>query len=486
MDEAANSTPKLPDDLAALKTFIGEKLILLRAKDLRIAVLEEQLALLRHKQFAASSEKFSPDQIQLFNEVEVTAATPPAAEVEITVPEHTRKKSGRKPISKDLPRVRVEHDISDAEKMCPCGSGLGRPRIGETVTEQYDIIPAKVQVLQHVRGKYGPCQQCDGVFPAASTCAHDDHGAPKADELVQGDEPALEAVAAEPRAIIVAPLPPQPIPKSNASPRMLAYIASMKFVDGLPLYRIESIFARMSVDLPRATTASWMIRLGELIVPLMNLMNEIQLDYDILQMDETIVQVLKEDGRPAQSQSRMWVRRGGPPDKPIILFDYDPSRSSAVAVRLLGDFQGYLQTDGYEGYTKVGARTGIVHVACLSHARRPFDKALKAQKVTGRGGLAAAGLALIQRIYRIEKVAREAGMNAEQRHRLRNEKSRPIWEELRQWLDRSLGMVPPQTLIGKALAYLNSQWPCLIRVLDDGRLEMLWGGRRRLWHHRRR
>jgi transposase len=472
MDEAANSTLALPDDLAALKTLIGENVILLRAKDLRIAVLEEQLALLRHKQFAASSEKFSPDQIQLFNEAEVIAATPAAAEVEITVPEHTRKKGGRKPICKDLPRVRVEHDISDAEKMCPCGSGLERPRIGEIVTEQYDIIPAKVQVLQHVRGKYGPCRQCDGVFPAASTCAPDDHGVARADELVQGDEPAFEAVAAEPRAIIVAPLPPQPIPKSNASPRVLAYIASMKFVDGLPLYRIESIFARMSVDLSRATMASWMIRLGELIVPLMNLMNETQLDYDILQMDETTVQVLKEDGRPAQSQSRMWVRRGGPPDKPIILFDYDRSRSSAVAVRLLGDFQGYLQTDGYEGYTKVGARAGIMHVACLSHARRPFDKALKVQKASGRGGLAAAGLALIQRIYRIEKVAREAGMNAEQRHRLRNEKSRPIWEELRQWLDRSLGTVPPQTLIGKALAYLDSQWPCLIRVLDDGRLEV--------------
>jgi hypothetical protein len=94
----------------------------------------------------------------------------------------------------------------------------------------------------------------------------------------------------------------------------------------------------------------------------------------------------------------MWARRGGPPDKPIILFDYDPSRSGAVAFRLLGNFNGFLQTDGYEGYTKVGARTGIVHVACLSHAKRPFDKALKAQKATGRGGLAAAGLALIQRI----------------------------------------------------------------------------------------
>ena len=112
---------------------------------------------------------------------------------------------------------------------------------------------------------------------------------------------------------------------------------------------------------------------------------------------------MKEDGRAAQSKSRMWVRRGGPPDKPVILFDYEPTRSGAVAWRLLEDFKGILQSDGYSGYIAVGKRDGIVHVGCLAHARRKFDEALKAQKATGRGGLAAEGLALIQSIYRIEK-----------------------------------------------------------------------------------
>ena len=473
MDETAST--ELPDDVAALKALVHVHRSETKTLVIRIAVLEEQLRLATHKQFGSSSEKIAPDQLHLFNEAEATAPMAEDAATEITVPEHTRKKSGRKPIPAHLPRIRVEHDIADAEKKCPCGSGNHRRRIGEAVSEQYDVIPAQVQVIENVRFKYGPCDVCDGVFPEASAntepaCAASTT-APQNPSDVSNTPPSAESKA-EPRCIIVAPLPPQPIPKSNASPGLLAHIATMKFVDGLPLYRIETILSRIGIDLPRATTAGWMIRLGGLIVPLINLMNETQLSYDVLQMDETTVQVLKEDGRPAKAKSRMWVRRGGHSHQPIILFDYDPSRAGAVAFRLLGDFKGYLQTDGYEGYAKVGAREGIVHVACLAHARRKFDEALKAQSKTGRGGLAAEGLALIQRIYRIEKLAREAGLDAEQRHRLRNEKARPIWTELRSWLDRVRNHAPPSTLIGKALGYLDSQWPGLIRVLEDGRLQV--------------
>ena len=184
-----------------------------------------------------------------------------------------------------------------------------------------------------------------------------------------------------------------------------------KYGDGLPLYRQEAILARHGLTISRATLAAWMIRLGELIVPLINLLEEVQLGYDVLQMDETTIQVLKEDGRAAQSDSRMWVRRGGPPDKPVILFNYDPSRSGKVAWRLTQDFKGYLQSDGFSGYEAVGKREGVVHVGCLAHARRKFDEALKAQPVGNRGGLALEGLMLIQKIYRIEKAAREAKLS---------------------------------------------------------------------------
>jgi transposase len=463
MHEVPPRAADLPDDAASLKALVREQAF-------EIERLKEELRLATHKRFGASSEKADPDQEQLFNEAEVLGSMPPAPEADaITVPAHARAKGGRKPLDDRLPRERIEHDIPDAEKLCPCGSGHLRPRIGEVVTEQADIEPAKVKVVQHVRFKYGPCCECDGVFP------------PVADEREKADATSADASAAgeprpvvvpEARAIVVAPLPIQPIPKSMAAPGLCAFIATAKYQDGLPLYRQETILARHGLTVSRATLASWMIRLGELIVPLINLAEEVQLAHDVLQMDETTVQVLKENGRPAQSQSRMWVRRGGPSDKPVILFNYDPSRSGKVAWRLTEDFKGYLQSDGFSGYDAVGKREGIVHIGCLAHARRKFDEALKAQRVGDRGGLAAEGLALIQRIYRIEKAAREAGLTPEQRKQLRDERARPVWDEFRRWLDAKRGHAPPQMLIGKAMTYLDNQWLQLIRVLDDGRLEV--------------
>jgi transposase len=460
-DAAPPRTADLPDDPATLKSLVREM-------SFEIEKLKEELRLATHKQFGASSEKADPAQPGLFNEAEVASAKATLGEGdEIVVPEHKRVRGKRKPLDDKLPRERIEHDIADADKLCPCGSGHVRPRIGEIVTEQADVIPAKVVVLQHVRFKYGPCRKCDGVFetPATLTSLLAPCVSPA------GSRPQV-AVSAPPPAIITAPVPAQPIPKSLAAPGLCAWVATAKFADGLPLYRQEGILARYGLSISRAALAAWMIRLGELVVPLINLMEETQLAHDVLQMDETVVQVLKEDGRAAQSDSRMWVRRGGPSDKPVILFDYDPSRSGKVAWRLTEDFNGYLQSDGFSGYEAVGKRDGVVHVGCLAHARRKFDEALKAQPVANRSGLAGEGVALIQRIYRIEKAAREAKLTPEQRKKLRDESARPIWDELRRWLDAKRDHVPPQMLTGKAMTYLDNQWPLLIRVLEDGRLEV--------------
>ena len=434
----------LPENIGELQALVFTKDTLLREKDRRIAELEEQLQLLLHKRFGASSEKSSADQFNLFNEAEAVTneQAEAAADVrETTVPEHKRKKPGRKALDKDLPRIVIEHDIPEEDKICGCGRC--RPRIGQDMSEQLDIVPPKVRVLQHLRYKYGRHPDCE--------CAEDDGPA-----------------------VTIAPMPPQPIPKSNASPALLAYIVVSKFLDGLPLYRLTKIFARIGLALCRGTMAGWMIRMGELIVPLINLMDEVQLGYDILQMDETSVQVLKEPGRAATSKSYMWVRRGGPPSSPVILFDYDPSRAGAVPWRLLADFKGFLQSDGYEGYGAIAARETITHVGCLAHARRKFDEAVKAQarNKTGRDGLAKQGLALINRIYAVEREAREQDLDANARKQLRDEKAKPIWDELRQWLDGAIGQAPPKTLAGKALGYLDKQWPRLIRCLDDGRIEV--------------
>lgn len=426
------------DELSSLKEQIS-------SQTARIAILEEQLRLATLQRFAPKTEKLvSLVDLTVFNEAEASA---PQAEseqqsaTEITVPAHKRMRGKRKPIDATLPRERIEHDIPESQKTCACGCQL--TRIGEVTSEQFDIEPAKARVLQHVRFKYA-CRTCEGT-------SHDG------------------------KAVITADMPKQPIPKSNASPGFIAYIATAKYQDGIPLYRLEGILARYKIELSRTTAANWMIKAGILVSPLFDLLSTTQLAYDVLQMDETTVQVLKEDGREANTKSYMWVRRSNEPGKPIVLFNYMPSRGGAVPFRILDGYKGYLQTDGYAGYDKTGARDGVVHVGCLAHARRKFFEAVKAQhKVGGDGekGLAPQALLLTRKLYTIEKAAREAKMSPAQRHALRQAQARPIWDELRAWLDANLHASPPQSLTGKAINYLASEWPRLIRCLDDGRIEV--------------
>jgi len=436
---------QLPDDVDALKSLVADQLV--RNEQLqadkqavvqkneqltaRVLSLQEQLNLALARRYAASSEKLSPDQIRLFDEAEIEAqAAAPTEDETVTVPEHTRRKCGRKKLPEALPRVEVIHDLPDNERVCP-HDGNPLTEIGEVTSEQLDIIPAKIQVIRHVRKQYTcRCGQC----------------------------------------IKTAALPPQPIPRSLASPGLLAHITVSKYQDALPLYRQETILKRIGVDLPRATLANWMIQAGNLIQPLINLLRDRLLAYDILQMDETTAQVLKEPGKTAQSKSYLWLQRGGPPDQPVVLYDYDPGRGQEVPKRLLEDFKGYLQTDGYDGYNAVVAVNSLTHVGCMAHARRRFSDAVKAQGKKKQRGKAHRGLALIQKLYRVEKQARK--FEPEARHDYRQLHARPILDELRTWLDGALPQVPPTTATGKALNYLHNEWDKLIRYLDDGRLEI--------------
>ncbi|MDT8364703.1 MAG: IS66 family transposase, partial [Nitrosomonas sp.] len=328
------------------------------------------------------------------------------------------------------PRVEVVHELPQNARTCP-HDGQPLTEIGEVTSEQLDIVPAKIQVIRHIRKQY------------ACRCG---------------------------RCIKTAALPPQPIPKSMASPGLLAHITVSKYQDALPLYRQETILKRIGVDLPRATLANWMIQAGSLIQPLINLLRDRLLTHDILQMDETPVQVLKEPGKTAQSKSYLWLQRGGPPEQRVVLYDYDPGRGAGVPKRLLDGFTGYLQTDGYDGYNAAVAVNGLVHVGCMAHARRKFDEAVKAQGKKKRRGKAHRGLALIQKLYRVETQNRKLTPQERHAHRLRH--ARPILDELRAWLDEALPQVPPQSATGKALTYLHNEWDKLIRYLDDGRLEI--------------
>jgi transposase len=434
---------QLPDDVDALKSLVADQLARnaqLTTENQRYKVqvltLTEQLNVALARRYAASSEKLSPDQIALFDEAELECeAEPDSVDAstdgdEIAVAAHQRRKRGRKPLPDHLLRIDVIHELAEDERCCDHDGQL-LTEIGEVISEQLDIIPAKIQVTRHIRKKYAcDCGQC----------------------------------------IKTAPLPAQPIPKSMASPGLLAHITVSKYQDALPLYRQETILQRIGVDIPRATLANWMIKAGGLVQPLINLMQDRLLSHDIMQMDETTVQVLKETGKRAQSKSYLWLQRGGPPAHPVVLYHYDPGRGAGVAKRLLAGFTGYLQTDGYDGYNFAVAENDLIHVGCMAHARRRFHDAVKAQGRNKKRGKAHRGLTLIQKLYRVEKQARK--LTPGKRYQLRQCHAKPVLDEMRLWLDQSLPQAPPTSATGKALHYLHNEWDKLIRYLNDGRLEI--------------
>jgi transposase len=442
---ARTSMPRSPEELEALVAQQQEELDrrqeMIDERDSLIAFYREWKRLVDSQRFGSQSERFvSDEQARLFDEAEaILAAQEEASEDDVTVPAHTRKKRRPRALPDFLPVQEVLHDLSEEEKVCAHDVAHRLVEIGRETSDQLKFIPATVEIIRHIRPKY-----------ACSTCK-------------QG--------------VRIAPMPKLPVPKSIATPSLLAQVATSKYVDGLPLYRQERIFERLGLEISRATLAHWMVKMGDLVEPLVERVREEVRKSGVVQCDETPFQVLKEPGKTAQSQSYLWALRGGPLDHPLVYYEYDPSRSGEVPKRLLRGFQGFLQTDGYQGYAALGEEPGVVHVGCWAHARRKFDEALRGQKSkkgkskpTAKQRKARQALAQIRELYQIERTLKDA--SPEERQRGREEGSKPVIEGLRRWLDAALGTVPPQSLTGKALAYLDAQWPRLVRVLDDGRLPL--------------
>jgi transposase len=433
----------LPTDYDALLTLYKSQASKLSHLHQFVEGLLEQIRLSRHQHFGARSEKFNIDQLSLLagdtglpktDSGEGAAdATQEKVETEdsMIVPAHCRTRGRRKPLPAELPRINVVHTLDGEACQCEQCQSTMAP-ISERTCEQLDIIPAQIQVLRHIKTVYG-CPQCEGQIKTA-------------------------------------PMPPPLLPKTMASPGTLAHIVTAKYVDSLPLYRQETQLRRSGIDLPRSTMAQWMIKAGVAIQPLINVLSERVLAGHYIGMDETTIQVLKEPGRKAQSKSYLWVRRGGPPKHPIVLYDYDPSRSQAVPVRLLEGFAGYLQTDGYEGYAKVCAPPSMTRLGCMAHARRKFDEALKSQLKPNPDSLPGVALKKIRALYRIERQA--ADLTSEERGAKRQQEAVPLLNDLRRWLDEHLPLVPKQSALGKALNYLHKQWPGLIVYVEHGDLRI--------------
>ena len=401
-------------------------------------LLKERLEAFLRKLYAAKSEaRANPAQRDLFlNEAEALAPNGAPVAEETTEPQsvevaaHHRKKRGRKPLDPQLPREIVRHELPEAERVCT-HDGARLVEIGAEISEQLDIVPQQVRVIQHHRIKYA-CPCCD-------------------------------------ESIRVTPAPARIIPKGLLTETALAWIVTAKYQDSLPLYRQAALLSRFGGDLSRTTLAASMVRVGQAVQPIINLLRDHLLEADLILGDETVVQVLKESGRAAQSKSYLWAQMTGS-GPPIRLFSYTPGRGGRQAQPL---YEGIkpgvaLMSDGYEVYNTIAAVHGAIHLGCWAHARRYFVEAEAAIPKAARGpeSLATQFIVAIGELYAIE--AKTKDLSVEQRGHQRQAQSRPVLAKIEGMLIQHLHAVTPGSLLGKALHYLSSQWPKLIRFVENG------------------
>jgi transposase len=397
----------------------------------KYARLIEEIRLARQQRFSFSSEK-NILQSDLFDEAGIELPEEirdQLSDEEIQIDSHTRRKHPvRKKLPAWLPREVIVHDISEEEKICGCGEQM--IRFGEEISEQLKYIPAKISVIQHLRPKYAckPCQEN----------------------------------------VKIAPMPILLLPKSIATPELVAHTIISKYTDHLPLYRQEAIWERMEIDMPRSSLCGWILKVAGLCEPLVYQLRKIILSYDYAQADETTVQVLDEVGRDNRTKSYMWCYRGGG-EKTVIVYEYQETRGGCHAQHFLRDFKGYLQTDAYSGYYWTDNDENIISVGCHAHARRPFAELVKLNKGTG---LAAEALRFYRKLYKIETIARENKLSAEARYELRQKQSKPVLDSFKIWLDHHLTKTSEQAKIGKAIRYCLNHWTELNNYLKDGRIEI--------------
>jgi len=402
-----------------------------------IQLIEEYLALAKIQKFGASSEKL-PFQADLFDEAELEVALSDLEDQlpddELTQPQ--RKKKRHRGFSDTLPRKRIELLLSAEER-----AGASRTFFSK-VKEELEYIPAQLNVLEYWQEK--------AVFSEGK-----DNGSGGSEKIIAAQRPV------------------HPLGKCFASTSLLAHIITSKYADGLPLYRLKGILKRYGGEVSRTNMAHWIVKLTSSFLPLINLIRESQNSGHYIRADESRIQVLKEDGKTAQSDKWMWVTCGGPPQEQSVLFEYDPSRGGGVAERILQDFNGILQADGYSGYNEVCRKNSIQRIGCWDHARRKFveaEKAFKGKQRKGKTSKTQIALSKIRKLYRIEKEIKK--LDEKERYRIRQEQSVPILNNFKEWLEKNHTKVMKGSLTRKAMEYTLNQWEHLIGYCDYGYLEI--------------
>ena len=411
--------------------------------------IKERYDLLIYKRFVRSAEQIAIDNTQqlLFTHEAEPVEIAVEEEAEKTeVKPYTRSKGGRKAIDANIPRIDRIIDIAEEEKICACRAQLSR--IGEEVSEKLEIIEPRIYVDKIIRPKYA-CRSCEGTE----------------DE----DKPAVRIAAVE----------PSMIPRGIASPSLLSFIFTHKFEDHLPYYRQEKQFERIGVEISRQDMSNWQQHIYQTLFPLFCLLKQMVKSGPVMQMDETGVNVMsgKKNGKETKKEEDpkldihkgwMWLARGGPPEKKVVWYEYHESRAGKHAKEFLEGYCGYLQTDGYEGYTyAVKDNPNIIHVGCFAHSRRKFFEASKASKVNRS---AEEGIKYIRKLYETEDAMRAKNLSEDDFLTQRKEAALPILEKFKAWLLKRADEVPPSTLLGTAVHYSLKQWEKMIAYLGSSYL----------------
>ena len=392
--------------------------------------LWQQIKLLKKYVFGQKSERqpaVDIEQGQLFP-TEITIVEEP--EVATPISAHVRKGGGRKALPADLPRERIEYEPEEKD----CGNcGVPLERIGEEITTELDYVPARFVIREHVKIKRA-CSKCKEA------------------------------------GVKTGKLPPalQPIERGRPGAGLLVHVMVSKYCDHIPLNRLENIFAREGVNIPRQRMCDWLREMAEQLRPLAVAILKLLLEHDYLQADETTIKVQLDELAGKLHTGYFWAIHG-PPN--MVYYHYAPSRASEVPKELLADFTGVLQTDAYAGYNPIYLPDKCYRLACLAHIRR---KLLEANAAANKHGTQA--IKLIQQLYRVEREAKELKCEEAERlakrHELRQQKSLPLLEQFFQILGAIKERYLPKNLLRQAAEYALEQRVEMFRFLDDPRFEI--------------
>lgn len=387
----------------------------------KIDKLSFEVAQLRRARFGARTEQLSGEQAQLFEETVQTDVAAVETEIETIGPqpaEPAATRPRRAPLPAHLPRTDIHHEPDST--VCPCGCTLAR--IGEDVAEKLDYTPGVFTVERHIRGKW-VCAQCE--------------------------------------TLIQAPVPAHVIDKGIPTARLLAQVLIAKYQDHLPLYRQEAIFARAGVAIARSTLAQWVGQCGVALQPVTDALKDEVLTHPVLHADETPVAML-DPGAGKTKRAYLWSYSVGAHDPcKAVVYDFAESRAGKHAEAFLGEWRGTLVCDDYSGYKNLLSK-GLIEAGCMAHARRKFFEL----KVANQSAIAAEALEYFAALYGVEREA--AQMSVEARLLLREQRGRPMANDLHGWLQQKRLQVPTGSATAKALDYSLRRWQALTHYLTDG------------------